>query len=430
MTRRMRIGNWDFAPDLHLLSREGTEIRLERKQAEVLSALAARAGEVLTRDELLSIVWGEISVTEEVLTNAIYSLRRAFEDDSRRPEYIQTIPRRGYRLVAEVAETKSPERTAQPPVKRGRALVAAAVIVACILAISGFLYGSLRDAARLEVAAIIAEAEAELDRGTPESVRRALDLYERAIAADSSDATALAGRALVLAELPAPSGASRASSRSSAERDAERALRIDPELSDPHVVLGTIRLAEWNWPAAEGHLRRAVEAGPRSARAQAALAEYLLLAGRAEEARRSAVLASRLAPDSVRVRLSTGFVHTMLRDDASAIADYRHVLLRDPGHASARRQIEKLTTRNDGEDSSPEALLRNVDSLLRKGEIRPAIVAGMFAEAGETDRALEWLERARDQKDLSILLVRLDDRWQKLHAEPRLQAILASVGPR
>ena len=138
-----------------------------------------------------------------------------------------------------------------------------------------------------------------------------------------------------------------------------------------------------------------------------------------------------LAPDSSGVLMASGFIHTMLRDDAVAIADYQRVMRRDPENGEARRQLEKLAHRESVAASlDRNQLIQRVDALLRKGEVRPGIVAGMFAEAGETDRALEWLARAREQKDLSLLLVRLDDRWKGLHSDPRLRAFLAEVSPR
>jgi hypothetical protein len=66
---------------------------------EVLICLAAEAKETLTREELLDRVWGERCVSDEVLTHAITELRHALGDDPSNPTYIETIPKRGYRLL-------------------------------------------------------------------------------------------------------------------------------------------------------------------------------------------------------------------------------------------------------------------------------------------------------------------------------------------
>jgi DNA-binding winged helix-turn-helix (wHTH) protein len=72
---------------------------LAPKAMEVLICLAAAAKETLTREELLDRVWGERCVSDEVLTHAITELRHALSDDPSNPTYIETIPKRGYRLL-------------------------------------------------------------------------------------------------------------------------------------------------------------------------------------------------------------------------------------------------------------------------------------------------------------------------------------------
>ncbi len=69
---------------------------------EVLLAFARRPGEVIPKSELIGAVWGNAFVSDEVLTHAIWDLRRAFGDQASDPEFIQTIPKRGYRLIAPV----------------------------------------------------------------------------------------------------------------------------------------------------------------------------------------------------------------------------------------------------------------------------------------------------------------------------------------
>lgn len=122
----LRIGEWRVRPELgELVGPEGA-VRVESRSMEVLLDLAEHAGEVRTREELLAAVWGEAFVTEEVLTHAIWDLRRALGDSAREPRYIQTLARRGYRLVAPVvaADGEGPAQgraaAAAPPRRLGR----------------------------------------------------------------------------------------------------------------------------------------------------------------------------------------------------------------------------------------------------------------------------------------------------------------------
>lgn len=102
---------------------------------EVLAFLAAGAGEVRTRAEIMAAVWPDTYVGEDPLNRAISELRKRLGDDARSPRYIETIPRRGYRLVAPV--TREPETSASPAAgRRPRPLLlaaAAALVVALAL---------------------------------------------------------------------------------------------------------------------------------------------------------------------------------------------------------------------------------------------------------------------------------------------------------
>ena len=76
--------------------------RLEPKVMDLLVYMAEHSGEVLSRDELLDDVWQGTVVGYEALTNAVIKLRKAFGDDARHPRIIETYPKKGYRLIAEV----------------------------------------------------------------------------------------------------------------------------------------------------------------------------------------------------------------------------------------------------------------------------------------------------------------------------------------
>ena len=102
MTEPFWIGPWRVDSVKSLLERDGRRFRVEPKAMRVLVYLAERAGEDVPRDEILRAVWGGSPIQAEVLTNAIWELRKAFGDDAREPDFIQTVSRKGYRLVAPV----------------------------------------------------------------------------------------------------------------------------------------------------------------------------------------------------------------------------------------------------------------------------------------------------------------------------------------
>ena len=80
----------------------GRSLRIKPKPMRVLVELIAARGRVVSKDQIMDRVWPNMAITDRVLTEAIHELRRALEDDAKNPRYIQTIPRKGYRLVARV----------------------------------------------------------------------------------------------------------------------------------------------------------------------------------------------------------------------------------------------------------------------------------------------------------------------------------------
>jgi TolB-like protein len=100
----LRIGAVRADASLDEIVREEKRIKLEPRTMRLLVYLAERAGEVVSVEELLNEVWRDLVVTQDSVYSAIAALRRALGDDANHPRYIANVPRRGYRLVAEVAQ--------------------------------------------------------------------------------------------------------------------------------------------------------------------------------------------------------------------------------------------------------------------------------------------------------------------------------------
>jgi len=98
----LRVGAWRVDPTAGQISRDGETSRLEARTMLLLLCLAEHAGEVVSIDELLNQVWAGVTVTPDSVYQAVASLRRLLGDDSREPSYIATVPRLGYRMVAQV----------------------------------------------------------------------------------------------------------------------------------------------------------------------------------------------------------------------------------------------------------------------------------------------------------------------------------------
>ena len=125
-----------------LRTADGKALELRSQSAEVLSALAARSGEIVSKDALMRVVWPDTFVTEDSLTQCIADIRRAVGDDAH--VIVETFPKRGYRLNADALDMAVPD--AADGTERARTrfsprgfILAAIVLVAAVI---GAYYGS------------------------------------------------------------------------------------------------------------------------------------------------------------------------------------------------------------------------------------------------------------------------------------------------
>lgn len=96
------VGEWLVQPALNSVRANGRAIHVEPKVMEVLACLARHAGEVVSKEHLIQSVWPNTFVSDDVLVRSISELRKTFRDDPAEPRFIQTIAKRGYRLIAPV----------------------------------------------------------------------------------------------------------------------------------------------------------------------------------------------------------------------------------------------------------------------------------------------------------------------------------------
>jgi TolB-like protein/DNA-binding winged helix-turn-helix (wHTH) protein len=149
MTGDFHVGTWLVQPSLNSVACNGTTVSLSPKVMQVLVCLARHPGTVVPKETLFQEVWRNTFVTDDVLKHAISELRRVFADDAREPRVIQTIAKRGYRLVAAVGPVNGTNDSStlveQPPVHRAmgasprrwwaRAAVATVILLSVLLVV-------------------------------------------------------------------------------------------------------------------------------------------------------------------------------------------------------------------------------------------------------------------------------------------------------
>ena len=105
LTDRFYVEEWLVEPEIGRLTKEGEVRQIEPKIMQVLVRLAENNGNVVRKEEFLTDIWEGFNVTQHVLTRTISEIRRVVGDDPQKPRFIQTIPKIGYRLIANVSES-------------------------------------------------------------------------------------------------------------------------------------------------------------------------------------------------------------------------------------------------------------------------------------------------------------------------------------
>ncbi|TKD51168.1 winged helix-turn-helix domain-containing protein [Sphingomonas baiyangensis] len=135
-------------PEDRRLTRRGAAVELNARYLDVLILLVEARGELVTKQRFMDEVWRGVPVTDEALTQAIRTLRRALDDDAAAPRFIATVPKHGYRFVAPVSaqpmqagppgESRDP---APPRPSLARAVIAGSAGAALAGAVVGAAYG-------------------------------------------------------------------------------------------------------------------------------------------------------------------------------------------------------------------------------------------------------------------------------------------------
>ena len=163
-----RLGAFEVRPEANELDGPSGLVRLPRLQMALLLRLVADAGRPVTRETLIADVWPRRGVTDEVLSRAIADLRGVLGDDARRPAYLETLPKVGYRLkvLPGAAPATAPQPRAEPVPEaastaaarpRGRRVsraVAAGALIVAAVAVGALVTGrgSTLDALRAQLA--------------------------------------------------------------------------------------------------------------------------------------------------------------------------------------------------------------------------------------------------------------------------------------
>ncbi|MFK8014749.1 MAG: winged helix-turn-helix domain-containing protein [Gammaproteobacteria bacterium] len=143
---RWQVGDYDFDADTRRLLGEGRDVLLEPKAAALLAYFCQHPGRSIARDELLAKVWYGQIVSDNSINRVIVLLRKALQDEGKARRYIATVPKLGYRMIADVAAVDGAEASNATAHGRGSRIAASRLrvvggVIAMAAVVAYFLVG-------------------------------------------------------------------------------------------------------------------------------------------------------------------------------------------------------------------------------------------------------------------------------------------------
>jgi eukaryotic-like serine/threonine-protein kinase len=315
-----------------------------------------------------------------------------------------------------------------------------------------------RHVPNLEAHDLLLQAEFFYRRKTEPDLRKALSLYQAALAKDSGYAEAWAGMSSVWTWL-ADDWVRPREGFPKAKEAVLRALALDSMLAEGHDALGTV-LAQYDWDfaGAEREFRKAIALDPNLAVGYSDLGDVLSTIGRAregEEQSRKALLLDPLEPYYSTVL--AGMVRQQGRYE-EAIALYQKALELEPGYTRALLGVAEARIKQGRKDEALEILgrtpemgslvaiakaqlearagrreaalrlARELSEASKKAYIRPDGVAGVYASLGERDSAFTWLDRAYSERSSSLIGLNVVSVWDPIRSDPRFVELVRKIG--
>ncbi|MEO1660908.1 MAG: winged helix-turn-helix domain-containing protein [Pseudomonadota bacterium] len=390
------IGEWSVDQAANTIRGPGGTIELEPRVMDLLILLAARAGDVLSKDEIAEELWGDIHVNEDALTRSVFKLRKALGDDARNPKYIATVSKRGYRLIAKVEMIENDRDEQARAIRLNRALLTAVPVILIVALLSWtWLSSTVTTLSGSDPQnASLSRADGFYSQYTRTDNEAALRLYESILDQDPKNAAALAGLANALTQRiiryqglsdGEPARVSLTEALESGWLDAEeaqsplqratglarRASETDPSHDRAWRALGLALSAQQDFSAAERAYERALVIDPDDWGTMINLSELYELTNRQDRstpylAQAWFAMERRYEEESVSIRpwhSAIGIFVASAEFEAGKFEEsrlwYRRVLARDPLNAEAVRGLSQ-TLKQLGDDIGAEAVCREL----------------------------------------------------------------------
>ena len=293
--------------------------------------------------------------------------------------------------------------------------------------------------------------------------KKGLDYFEKAAAKDPSYAHAFAGISDAYNLLGCYCVLPPRETFPKARNAVDKAIDLDNTLAEALTSRGFTKMVyEWDWPGAEQDFKRAIEINPAYSTAHHWFGEYLMFMGRLEEAHEHGVQALECDPVSPILYAYLGWVNYFKKDFDGVIKESKKALELDPHldwahfvlgltfahtglHDEAFREFEKAKAHFGasglfrvgqgyayavaGRESDAKLVLEEIPSIIKHGYAPSYYVAAIYELLGSRDLAIQWLERALQERDFWLMCLNEDPIMENLRADSRYPALREKMSP-
>ena len=296
----------------------------------------------------------------------------------------------------------------------------------------------------------------------PPEIRKSIEFFQKAIELDPNYALAWFGLAEANRSLAVSSDVPSKDSLPQAKAAAVKALEIDDSMAEAHASLSfSLIWYDWDWVGGEEHARRAIALNPNSALAHFAHASVLSYLGRHDEAIAEGARATQLEPlnllfsaidamflhharrhdeayaqlqKTLEIDSNFWITHLMLgkvliqqRKYAEAIAEFTKARELSHGHSDTIASIGYVAALT-GDVAKARSVLDELQAVSSQHYVPPTTVALVYNGLGDHPEALSQLEKACEQRDVRLTLLKGDPNWDSFRSDPRFISIIKRIG--
>jgi len=434
--RKLRFGVFEVDFQQWELRKRGIRVHLQRKPFQILELLLRNPGGLVTRAELEQHLWPNLHVNfGRGLNTAINLLRQALGDSLAGARFIETRPGLGYRFTSRVEEVPESEHHNAP----ARRYIPTAEADQCYRK-GKYLQNKL----------------------TEGDLGKSIAHFEAAIAHDRQYGLAHAGLADTYTLFAALGLLPPAQARRRAKEHADNALRIDSELAEAHTSIADIRnLFDWDYRGAEEEYLRAFQLDSSSADGHRRYGLFLSAMGRTEDALKEVRLSQELDPLSLLAQVEFARIQYLNRKFQECADECWQMLVLEPEFAPAQRllglaygqlglyeeaitEVQNARTCSGGHPAmladlghiyalagrTEEAhqVLRELDELSRSRYVSGCWQSIVHVGLGAFDDAFEFLEAACREKDVSLVWLNVEPRFDTIRPDRRFGHALENLG--